>query len=161
MIDVSTPLALVLGLSHHLIADIARETDALHLLPSVFFAMSLTDISILLSSAMTQQNKYACLAGRDAIIGHYVTQYVRSINAWSPCANGRQCADGALGAFCIPPLVVATTFIILQGCLGGIVCAECKQKLVSLAETLTQSIWDDLPAMFGLPPWAELLNNRA
>lgn len=160
------------------VVQFCREIDALWTLPAAFYewgAHSAFDVALVIRGAaygtsFVQLNKgdqvsflkgYALLRGSTLAAAGFLYSPVTA-----GCSTPRQCSDNKLAALdmvktgdylCLAPLDVWDQD---DWDLIGM-CATCRPVLRQLHMEYRANFWDNLPGMFGFPPWAVLEGLKA
>ncbi|KAJ6567025.1 hypothetical protein B0H19DRAFT_1067279 [Mycena capillaripes] len=157
---------------------IAREVNALWLLPSLFYQLASTDdVGIpRVLNCVAHNHSPAKLSEDDRILflksslqvsrqGNYLVRFLHSPDTIPGCERGKKCTRVRLevlekaqtriiGKYSANPLSMfndSMDEVLLGGC-----CGICYRFCRKAHREARQAIWDELPSFCDLPPWAEL-----
>ncbi|KAJ6567020.1 hypothetical protein B0H19DRAFT_1374356 [Mycena capillaripes] len=162
---------------------IAREVDALWILPAAFYYLAATDEPTIqkILNCIAFGDCPASLSAADQIVflkssmqislqGNHLVRFLHTPNTNPGCQRPHLCTrtrldllitaqDSITGSYSANPLAIFTD--AMQGVLANGTCRVCYDICQQMHDGARQAIWDKLPEFCGLPPWAELEKMKA
>ncbi|KAJ6548108.1 hypothetical protein DFH09DRAFT_989153 [Mycena vulgaris] len=170
----SEPLADVPIAAHVAAIQIAREVNALWILPAAFYAIARTeddDIQVVLDSVAYNAHS-AKLSGDDRLLflrssinisvrGQDVSRFLSSPEIIQGCDSGKKCIvarlhfqDATGESYSDHPLGLNGSEE--WGTLTASSCRVCRRAFKKTNQEAREAFWDKLPKFCGFPPWEEL-----
>lgn len=155
------------------IANLARDAGILSVLPTALYGLQAYDLVDIMRGVRRQDQSIATLsqANEKAIFAashtHLRVQAITSFkwlkdSGHQHCCTGGECDNGRshLVAAHFFPIPDYSGLDEWQDSWLGYICDDCVAKAKVLHTSGRAEYWNELPAMFGLPTWAELKNER-
>ena len=158
---------------HVMVANVARETDALVLLPTALFLCCASADASTLYDGMIQDGTYHLLSDRNkraVVLGrprlsHAARTRTHSFLFRPQARGGFECRRTACADFCNiytsvlddkeDPFINPFRRIVWES-LGKACCTPCIQDWMRVNREASLEVWQELPSFFDLPPWQEL-----
>ncbi|KAJ7464362.1 hypothetical protein FB451DRAFT_1094151 [Mycena latifolia] len=150
---------------------VAIEVGGLWLLPSIYHNLCKNSMSTIISApwwtTLGEKEQAACLVGHSAqtqyfptIIAFLPAPSVGDMCDWHRCNTNRLCVarDNLQSLSMREPLEASDE--LLSHIKSIDMCESCVEEAKALYAAARKAFWDQLPQMFGLPPWAELEEMR-
>jgi len=151
--------------------NLARECNLLSVLPSALYAcsntMAVQDIlrGVLLDDGtrciMSPVDQEGCITGWFTLLEKQATKTLKWVDpreSFAGCTNPQGCDAGrsTLLRFFWHPVPKLFPLIRWDPIFDSTFCSFCSQKSREIHEAGRQSVWNEIPSIFGLPEWEEL-----
>ena len=146
------------------LVELFRECRVLALLPMIMYIFATksgkSSKRLLSSRSISQQDLHVLIAAREAILLKVPKLFTSALlEVADGCSKGEVCSPQhrllLLDSYLSLPLAKQEAILDLE--LETIPCPACDTLRKSKFRQGRKKLWDELPILFGLPPWTDLL----